>query len=106
VAVIVEVAVLQKLVNSVLSYEFLPGCSSDTGSTRSDERWHYSWPVPFISFEGILLVLTLVKAFPYRNNPMITLLARDSIFYFALMFASLLENILVLTPTVEVDVFV
>jgi len=45
--------------------------------------------------DGILLVLALVKTFTYRDhlNPMIRLLARDSVLYFAPMFACLVETV-------------
>jgi len=106
--VIIEIIVYEKVVSTVLSYEFLPGCTTAFPYAPSNVRWSYTWPIPFICFDGILLTLTLFKAFSYRDNlnHTIRLLARDSVLYFALMFACLVENIIVVTPAIMVNVIV
>jgi len=52
--------------------------------------------IPFVIFDGIVIILTMYKIFSYRDgmNPTIRLLARDSIVYFIIMFATLLFNLL------------
>jgi len=76
-----------------LYYEFLPGCwyfYDEIGT-----RWRYSWWIPFIFGDVILLTLTLAKAYSYRDhcNPIVRLLARDSVLYFVPMLACLVQNI-------------
>ncbi|KZP28001.1 hypothetical protein FIBSPDRAFT_853216 [Athelia psychrophila] len=52
--------------------------------------------MPWVAFDGFLLILTLAKYYQQRNelNATIRLLARDSLFYFTIMFACLLFNVL------------
>jgi len=78
-----------------LSYEFLPGCWAHSTNSKSIVLWRNGWWIPFICGDGILLILTLAKAFSYRDqfNRTIRLLARDSVLYFIPMFASLVWNV-------------
>jgi len=57
---------------------------------------------------GILLLLTLVKTLSYQNNsnPAIRILARDSVFYFTLMFLCFAENIMVATIGNAVNAYI
>jgi len=99
VSVIVVVIFSEKILFPVMQYEFLPGCWVSMDSSPSTARWNYSWPIPFICLEAILLVLTLAKTFSYWNhsNATIKLLAQDSMMYFAIMFVCMLENIIVVS---------
>ncbi|KIM76116.1 hypothetical protein PILCRDRAFT_13023 [Piloderma croceum F 1598] len=73
----------------VLYYEFLPGCWLDTNHSTIPTQWPM-WAV-FLSVEGVLMLLTAYKVISYRKelNPTITMLARDSLVYFIIIFASL-----------------
>jgi hypothetical protein len=68
----------------------------------------YSFWIPFIIFDGTLVILTLYKAFSYRtlSSHTIRLLARDSVIYFAIMLMVLLENVLtnVLTTNLPITI--
>jgi len=94
-AVVVATAVSLKMSTPTLYYEFFPGCWAGSKDTDSNLRWGYSWWIPFICFDGILFLLTVAKAFYYRDNFSLTfrLLARDSIVYFSMMFTCLVVNI-------------
>jgi len=93
--------VFGKAIITILYYEFLPGC------------WEYSPGLPnqwakwttFLSVEGVIMLLTLYKTFSYRNqsNRTVTVLARDSIFYFVVVFACLAS---VLASDLQVNISV
>jgi len=97
--VIIVVIFSEKIFDTAIYYEFLPGCWTFVNGSPSGARWNSSWPIPFICLEATLLILTLAKAFSYWNYSYITikLLARDSIIFFAIMFVCLLENIIVVS---------
>jgi len=90
VVVLVNTSILVKNTASVLGYEFLPSCSTIAPSDT------YSFWIPFATFEGIMMTLTLCKLVTHRKdlNPTLWLLARDSSIYFIIMFASLLANVM------------
>lgn len=69
-----------------LWYEFLPGC---WGSTNSPVDTYFRVWAILLSFEGVLLLLTAYKVFSSRNTMGLTisLIARDSIVYFLVVFA-------------------
>jgi hypothetical protein len=96
-AVVIAATVITiKMQTPELYYQFIPGCWYNYNVTQSSLRWEYSWWIPFICFDGVLLILTLIKAFSYWDhnfNPTIRLLARDSIVYFAIMFGCVVMNI-------------
>jgi len=73
----------------ILGYQFLPGCWMQTTSTNYT-RWNV-WAA-FLLIEGALMLLTAYKLLSYRNrmNRAITVLARDSIVYFIIIFVFLL----------------
>jgi len=52
--------------------------------------------IPYVIFDGIVVILTMYKVFSYRGhmNTTIRLLARDSIVYFIIMFCTFLFNAL------------
>jgi len=77
-----------------LFYESLPGCWVSTGP---DNGWQV-WAI-FVSVEGVLMLLTAYKLLSYRNqmNRTITVLARDSIVYFIIIFACLVLNLTINT---------
>jgi len=105
-AVIVGTVININMEIPILYYQFLPGCWAFYQITESNVRWAYSWWIPFICFDGILLILTLVKAFSYRDNfnPTIRLLARDSIVYFAIIFGCFVVNIVTAIQSVPFDI--
>jgi hypothetical protein len=74
--------------HTFLDYKFLPGCSSWIHES-SDIEWR-NW-VPSLWLEGVLMLLTAYKVISYRNtmNVTITILARDSVAYFVLVFVGL-----------------
>jgi len=94
-ATVTQVRVSQAL-RLALYYEFLPGCWAWSPSTLTQ------WPlwVAFMSVEGVLILLTLYKFFSYRKqlNKTITVLSRDSIVYFIILFVCIVMDI-----TIEVD---
>jgi len=59
-------------------------------------------------FDGILLILALVKTFTLRShfNPTVRLLARDSVLYFVLMFACLVVNLVAGLPGLNIPVVI
>jgi len=72
---------------TILYYEFLPGCWEwSPGTPNQWAKW-----TTFLSVEGVIMLLTAYKTISYRNqsNRTITLLARDSIIYFVIIFACL-----------------
>jgi len=80
---------------TILYYEFLPGCWIwNPGTTVLTE-----WPVwvVFLAVEGVLMLLTTYQVFSYRNsmNRTISVLARDSIVYFIIIFAFLILDLIV-----------
>jgi len=97
VTVIVIMSILTKQTTPILLYQFSPGCFSTI-----PDNW-YSFYIPFLIFDGILLMLTAFQVFSYSRqdiNPVVILLARDSIVYFAILFAALLVNtILLIAPS-------
>ncbi|KIM86021.1 hypothetical protein PILCRDRAFT_816568 [Piloderma croceum F 1598] len=88
--VAVNTSILDKNTASILGYEFLPSCSMIIPSNT------YSFWIPFVAFEGVMMSLTLYKLFGHRKdlNPTLWLIARDSSIYFIAMFASLLANVM------------
>ncbi|KIM72227.1 hypothetical protein PILCRDRAFT_16333 [Piloderma croceum F 1598] len=80
-AVVVAVSIIRTYL-TVLAYNLLPGC------------WRFS-RVIFLTLEGVYMLLTAYKLFSNRKtlNRTITLLARDSILYFTLVFASMVVNL-------------
>ncbi|KIM90137.1 hypothetical protein PILCRDRAFT_172884 [Piloderma croceum F 1598] len=76
---------------STLWYEHLPGCYIVFQGAFI--QWH-AW-VPALSLEGILMLLTACKVFSYRNdmNRTITVLARDSAIYFAILFVGIVLTV-------------
>jgi len=78
---------------AILYYKFLPGCwIISTYSNPIDE-----WPIwaAFLSVEGVLMLITAYKLFSYRNkmNRTVTMLTRDSIIYFIVIFVCLTLDI-------------
>jgi len=61
---------------------------------RDMNRLYMGFWIAFVIFDGIIIILTMYKAFSYRKdmNPTIRLLARDSIVYFVIMFGTFLFN--------------
>jgi len=107
-AVVLETVMFMKFSTPLIAYEFLPGCWGSFKNTPSALRWRYSWWIPFMCFDGILLTLALVKAFAFRGifNPTIRLLARDSVLYFVLMFACLVVNLVAGLPGLNIPVVI
>jgi len=83
----------------VLWYEFLPGCF--IGSDESFIEWRV-W-VPTLSLEGILMLLMAWRIISYRNemSHTITVVARDSAFYFVIMLVGI-----VLTVADQIHTFI
>jgi len=96
-AVIIETIIVTRISTPTPSYEFLPGCSVLVDVGEASLHWGFGWWIPFLCFDGILLIPTLIKAFSFRvhSNSIIGLVARDSVFYFAFIFGCLLTNIIV-----------
>jgi len=90
VAVIVITVFVTKGFTLYSHYEFLPGC-------QISHIWEHQrvWWIPFTCFDGTLFILALLKTLSHRKNsfPTIRLLARDSIFYFAITCSGLVINI-------------
>ncbi|KZP29942.1 hypothetical protein FIBSPDRAFT_1038638 [Athelia psychrophila] len=65
---------------------------------------YYIILMPWIAFDGFLLILTLARYYQQRNelNTTIRLLARDSLSYFAVMFACMLFNVLLSSSVITV----
>jgi len=59
-----------------------------------DSIYFILW-MPFPVFDGIIMLLTLYKAFPFRGgrSPTASLLARDSVFYFIALFSAMIANL-------------
>ncbi|KIM75620.1 hypothetical protein PILCRDRAFT_668460 [Piloderma croceum F 1598] len=73
----------------VLYYKDLPGCWLYTPGATNPIQWHM---VVFLSVEGALMLLTAYKVLSYFHkdmNPAITVLARDSLVYFIIIFVCL-----------------
>jgi len=89
ISAIVGQVLFGKTWQTIRFYEGLPGCWLNSSSQHIINQWHV-WAA-FLSVEGILIFLTLYKIFSYRNelNRTITVLARDSILYFIVVFACL-----------------
>jgi len=81
IAVLVNTSILIKGTHSILLPPLMPGCFSTAPSGA------FSFWLPFVVFEGIIIILTLYQVFPSRTNlnPTLRLLARDSIVYFVVM---------------------
>jgi len=76
---------------SYILYENVPGCYSvSDGHAILWAAW-----VPALTLEGVLVLLMAYKVISYPNNfnQTITLLARDSTIYFAIMFVGLLLTV-------------
>jgi len=89
ISVIVNTSILMGETRQLYYYEFLPGCWSNTAGSGI-----YSFWIPFTIFDGIVMLLTLYKVFPLRNSrsPAVSLLARDSVVYFVILFSALVIN--------------
>jgi hypothetical protein len=74
----------------ILYFKFLPGCWAWTSYSHGAVNQWPMWAI-FLSVEGVLMLLTIYKLLSYRNqlNPTITVLARDSLVYFVIIFACL-----------------
>ncbi|KIM76582.1 hypothetical protein PILCRDRAFT_12636 [Piloderma croceum F 1598] len=88
-----------QLLTVVLWYEFLPGCF--ISSDESFIEWRV-W-VPTLSLEGILMLLMAWRIISYRNemSHTITVVARDSAFYFVIMLVGI-----VLTVADQIHTFI
>jgi len=74
---------------TILYYEYLPGCwEYSPGTPNQWAKW-----TTFLSVEGVIMLLTLYKSLAYRkqSNRTVTVLARDSILYFVVVFACLVS---------------
>jgi len=89
ISVIVNTSIQLKETRQIHYYEFLPGCWSNTTGSGI-----YSFWIPFTIFDGIVMFLTLYKVFPLRDSrsPAVSLLARDSVVYFVILFSALVVN--------------
>jgi len=89
IGAIVAQVLFGRALTTILYYEFLPGCWEFSFGASLPNQWA-KW-IPFLSVEGVIMLLTVYKSFSYRNqnNRTITVLARDSIVYFVVVFASL-----------------
>jgi len=87
VGAIVSQVLFGRALITILYYEFLPGCWE--WSSGMPNQW-VKWTT-FLSVEGIIMLLTAYKMLSFRNqsNRIITMLARDSIVYFVVIFACL-----------------
>jgi len=87
IGAIVAQVLFGSALTTILYYEFLPGCWEYSAGTPN--QW-VKW-VTFLLVEGIIMFLTAYKAITYHNhsNRTITILARDSIIYFVIVFACL-----------------
>jgi len=87
VAEVVNTSIIVKNTSAVLSFELATGCFSHQPSDA------YSLWIPFACFEGVIMVLTMYRVIPYRDNitPALRLFARDSLIYFSIMFSSLVS---------------
>jgi len=87
--------------------KFFPGClvlPRTSTISSSVAQWHV-W-VTYLSFEGVLVLLTVYKLRSYRRSPnrIITVLARDSIVYFIVVFVCLALLVLYdLLPSVNIN---
>jgi len=88
IAVIANTSILMRGTKQLYYYEFLPGCWSNT------PEGIYSFWIPFTIFDGIIMLLTLYKVVPFRDgrNRTVSLLARDSIVYFVVVFSTMVIN--------------
>jgi len=88
----------QRQFHVTLSYKFLPGCWVSSSHSHHIREWPI-WTA-FLSFEGVLMLLTAYKLLSYRNqmNHTVAILARDSIIYFVLIFVSIMMYML---PSVD-----
>jgi len=66
----------------------MAGCSA---------KGFYSFWIPFTIFDGVIMLLTLYKVSSFRHchGPAVSLLARDSIVYFLVLFSTLVINLVV-----------
>jgi len=90
---VVNQVMFAQSLETVFYYQFLPGCWLWPDKPSFTQL--YVWAV-FLSFEGILMLLTAYKVFSYRNqmNRTISVLSRDSIVYFVIIFATILINVI------------
>jgi len=90
-ALVIAVSVMRTY-QTILAYKFLPGCA------RAGPDVNIGWIIwaIFLVLEGIYMLLTAYKVLSYRKtmNQTVTLLARDSIVYFVLIFASMMVNLI------------
>jgi len=72
----------------IFYYKFLPGCRVWSGVTSNPQCCVW---FPLLAFEGILVLLTAYKLFPFRNqmNRTVIMLSRDSFLYFVIIGACL-----------------
>lgn len=89
IAVIVNSSFLTQETIPTYFYEFLPGCWSYI--LRTDL---YSFWIPFAILDGIVALCTVYRVFMFRDcrSPTVSLLARDSIVYYVIIFVTLIVN--------------
>jgi len=88
VGAIVSQVLFGRAIQTILYYQFLPGCWE--WSPGLPNQWAV-W-ITFLSVEGVTMLLTAYKAISYgslKANRAVTVLARDSIVYFIIIFACL-----------------
>jgi len=86
----VNTAFLTKQTEAVYFFEYLPGCWSIVSPNDV-----YSFWVPFTIFDGIIILVTLYRFFSFdakSRSPTIKMLARDSLVYFVVLFATQVVN--------------
>ncbi|KIM74502.1 hypothetical protein PILCRDRAFT_703303 [Piloderma croceum F 1598] len=90
IGLIVTLILFQRTFQTFLYYEFLQGCWGITP--------YHAWYLRAIMLlvEGVFVILMGYKLLSYHNemNPVITMLARDSIFYFLVIFSFLMLDLI------------
>jgi len=93
--------------HTLSQFNFFPGCrvlSRTSAFSSSVAQWHV-WVI-YLSVEGVLVLLTAYKLRSYRKSPnrLTTVLARDSIVYFVIVFACIVLLLVYdLLPAMNVD---
>jgi len=87
-----KTGLIMKTLTLTFSYEYLPGCWSNSSDDSSFPMW-----LSFLCFEALILLLTLWRLFGYRQNLRYTIriIARDSVVYFVLAFSVCLYNVII-----------
>jgi len=99
ISAVVNTSLLLRETRQLYYYEFLPGCWSYLA------HGVYSFWIPFTIFDGIIMFLTLYKVFPFRggHGRTVSLLARDSIVYFVVLFSTMVINEIVYKLGIQFD---